>query len=177
MHADRRYQTGHEFGKHTDLSADRPLQLDGRPIAAHVNREITCFVYLNSVGAGGETSFYSEAVHLNATGTRVVKQGKEMHGDLSHQVCSIRPERGMLVLFFPSANPLDDGPLPEVTLPGNQMVWPFTDPARTAFCYDDMWHRGSPAVDEKYLMSIWVWPPEVSAPHHSEERATDGIPI
>eukprot|EP00038_Savillea_parva_P008724 m.178774 g.178774 ORF g.178774 m.178774 type:complete len:707 (+) comp14618_c0_seq1:242-2362(+) len=172
-----RYQKGHQFGKHTDLSADRPVNVDGSAPPPHTNREITCFVYLNTVEHGGETSFYSEAVHLNANGTKVVKQGKEMHGDLSHQVCSIRPERGMLVLFFPSANPPDGGPLPEVTLPGNQMVWPFSDPSRTAFCYDDMWHRGSEAVDEKYLMSIWVWPPSVRAPSHPEERSTDGIPI
>jgi len=172
-----RYQVGHQFGKHTDLSADRPLNIDGSKPPPHTNREITCFVYLNSVKHGGSTAFYSEAVHLNRDGTKVVRQGKEMHGDCSDEVCSIRPERGMLVLFFPSANPPDGGALPELTLPGNQMLWPFADKSRTAFCYDDMWHRGSPAVDEKYLMSIWVWPPGVRAPNHPEERPTDGLPI
>jgi hypothetical protein len=38
-----------------------------------------------------------------------------------------------------------------------------------------MWHRSYPAVDEKFLMSVWVWPPGVRAPVHREERATDGV--
>eukprot|EP00037_Helgoeca_nana_P023985 m.251721 g.251721 ORF g.251721 m.251721 type:complete len:382 (+) comp26506_c3_seq27:183-1328(+) len=179
-----RYQEGHHFGKHCDITAanliDGVATLDGRSVPAHVNREVTCFIYLNDVACGGETAFYSEAVHINEDGSEVIRQGKEVDGDFSEEVVRISPQRGMLVMFFPTAQP-PSGELPVLTRPGNEMVWPFKA-EQTAFLHADMWHTGCSAVDEKYLLAVWAWPPYVDVVHgrtyeaiKREDRATDGI--
>lgn len=179
-----RYQKGHHFGKHCDITAAHVYggvaTLDGREAPAHTNREVTCFIYLNDVAEGGETAFYQEAVHINGDGSEVIKPGKEADGDFSEEVLRIQPERGMLVMFFPTAQP-PNGELPPLTAPGNQMLWPFPTEQK-AFVYDDMWHTGCPAVDEKYLLAVWAWPPYVDVVKgktydgiNREDRPTDGV--
>eukprot|EP00038_Savillea_parva_P019954 m.29871 g.29871 ORF g.29871 m.29871 type:complete len:325 (-) comp4639_c0_seq1:116-1090(-) len=182
-----RYQKGHHFGKHCDINAANLkaseggiVTLDGRDAPDHVNREITCFVYLNDVAHGGATAFYKEAVHINADGSEVVCPGKEVTGDLSEEVIRIKPERGLLVLFFPTAQP-PSGKLPPVTAPGNQMMWPFPT-KQQAFVHDDMWHMGCTAIDEKYILAVWAWPPYVDVVKgksydilKKEDRPTDGV--
>mmetsp|Transcript_15369 Transcript_15369/g.39613 ORF Transcript_15369/g.39613 Transcript_15369/m.39613 type:complete len:348 (-) Transcript_15369:218-1261(-) len=179
-----RYLEGHHFGKHCDLSAAHNYggiaTLDGVPAPRHCNRELTCFIYLNDVAKGGETAFYSEAVKINEDGSEVIEQGSETRGDFSHEVLRVKPEAGLLVLFFPSCQPID-GRLPEISMPGNQMMWPFPT-EQQAFIHDDMWHVGRKAIDEKYILAVWSWPPYVDVVAGKtydgigkEDRETDGV--
>lgn len=166
-----RYTQGQEFARHFDYqiyqmtkpSGDQdPGSFvvdthDGRVAPEFVNRELTLFIYLNDVEKGGETSFYD--------------LDPKTHKPNGATLFSVKPERGMAVLFYATLQP-PDGKFPE-GLCYNAHNKCYMDP--------QSYHAGLPAVDEKYIISLWSWPPFVNrdasltgVPATHEAKATDG---
>jgi len=163
-----RYTQGQEFGRHFDYQMTRPSgdqdpgsfvvdTHDGRVAPEFVNRELTLFIYLNDVEKGGETSFYD--------------LDPKTHKPNGATLFSVKPERGMAVLFYATLQP-PDGKFPE-GLCYNAHNKCYMDP--------QSYHAGLPAVDEKYIISLWSWPPFVNrdasltgVPATHEAKATDG---
>jgi hypothetical protein len=180
-----RYLSGQQFEAHSDVNilehnrtfvACQP-ELNGEGAAAEepasvhacTNREITCFIYLNDVAEGGETCWFNQRASLIKDKIRL--------GDFSNEIVRIKPQKGLLVLFYPSCQP-SDGTLPELVDLDNQYLF------RDVLYTDDMWHSGLPVIDEKYLAATWIWPKHIdivaSLPGsriHTESVSTDGVVI
>lgn len=130
-----RYQDGEQFECHSDVqlgSRDDLFALPGQEskMTSFVNREITCFIYLNDVAEGGETAFWEER------GSRVVPLTRK--GDYSTAHTVIKPEKGLMVLFYPCLNP-PSGVLPEVENSAGQYIFP----KEKSFAAEGMWHAGT----------------------------------
>ena len=87
-----------------------------------------------------------------------------------------QPRSGMAVVFFPTIRPPADG----------QPVWrgfPRRD-ARQTFLCDEMTHASIPAVDEKFILTQWIWPTDVDKDRsvltsgaNTETVTTDGVVV
>ena len=150
------------------------------------------FVYLNNVGDGGGTAFYKHRpMNTNrADGdhpSRIQQVDTALRSwpeaaapmDASPRVgeyVRFQPRSGMAVVFFPTIRPPADG----------QPVWrgfPRRD-ARQTFLCDEMTHASIPAVDEKFILTQWIWPTDVDKDRsiltsgaNTETVTTDGVVV
>jgi hypothetical protein len=150
------YQKGGKFDVHMDTYGYDTAafwmgltSLDGGSLPDHTNRELTLFVYLNTVTHGGETAFY----------------GPDYKNSALVETFRIRPTKGLGVLFYTSLQP-PSGQLPpdlsafdfqENHTPGSMPGVPYFWSVRDYYSL----HAGLPAIDEKYILTQWIWPPNV----------------
>ena len=142
-----RYQKDEEFSLHMDPQAtpiDDMASLDGRPLPDYVNRELTLFVYLNTVAEGGETAFF----------------GWDPDSKTYFETFRVRPERGLAVLFYVSLQP------PSGELPSDLSGYMDRQCLRDRYSA----HEGRPAVDDKYLLAQWIWPVNVNRDESLRDR-------
>eukprot|EP00325_Prymnesiales_sp_UTEX-LB-985_P005629 CAMPEP_0174708118 /NCGR_PEP_ID=MMETSP1094-20130205/10454_1 /TAXON_ID=156173 /ORGANISM="Chrysochromulina brevifilum, Strain UTEX LB 985" /LENGTH=161 /DNA_ID=CAMNT_0015906623 /DNA_START=14 /DNA_END=499 /DNA_ORIENTATION=+ len=111
------------------------VSMDGRPLPSYVNRELTLFVYLNTVDRGGETAFY----------------GMDKVSGCYEETFRVRPEQGLAVLFYVSLQP------PSGDMPPDLSAYMDRQCVRDRHSV----HAGLPAVDDKYVLAQWIWPPNV----------------
>ena len=118
-----------------------------QPVQPFANREITVFIYLNNTDRGGETAFYNAKKSYGG-------------GERAHEYLRLKPEKGMAAVFYATYQPLS-GNLPPQTSQVTQTMWHRRDGSLEAMAVDDMWHAGLEVFDEKYLLTQWIYPPNV----------------